>query len=446
MAKSTAARGPAKPAFEPEIEPLLKTIARSGLVAESLLRTTVAGTPPAARKSPQALAGFLVHTGMLTRFQADKLLAGTERGLVLGPYHILTPVGRGGMGAVYLGRDSRDKRLVALKVLPPQKYREQERVLARFRREMEICQKVSHPHITRTFEAGVLNDVYYIAMEYVPGRTLRKNVADTGPLPVARAAKLFAQVASALDYAHGQGLIHRDLKPSNIMLTPNGHAKILDLGLALIEGEDLPKDKMIVGGVGYVVGTMDFIAPEQVADPTKVDGRADLYALGCSMYFVLTGQAPFPGGTSQQKIKRHLNERPPPVTELNPTVPARFARLIEQLMAKRPDDRPKSAGEVREMLLEWAGDELDLPMDTALDNADPRAIFDLEADQPPEDSFWQSVPGQVFLPLKADPNEIDTENGWATSPGVIAAFAVIIVGGLVTLLGGVVLLLVLLRR
>jgi serine/threonine protein kinase len=437
------------------IEPFLKTIARSGLVAEDRLQKAVKAAPPAVRQSPQTVAEFLVRTGVLTRFQADKLLTGTERGLVLGPFHILAPVGRGGMGAVYLGRDSRDQRLVALKVLPPQKYREEDRVLARFRREMEICQTVSHAHITRTFEAGVLNGVYYIAMEYVPGQTMRKDVAEHGPMPVARAAKLFAQVASALDYAHGQGLIHRDLKPSNIMLTPNGHAKILDLGLALIEGEDLPEDKRIVGGVGYVVGTMDYIAPEQVEDPTKVDGRADLYALGCSIYFVLTGQPPFPGGTSQQKIKKHLNEWPEQLTVLNPTIPAPFAKLIDHLMAKRPENRPASAGIVRQLLLPWAGDEPDLPMDTNLDTADPRAIFDLVTEQRPEGSFWESVAPQVFVPPKAKsapkPDELEeleeTESGgyeWTTPTIVI--LAVILLAGLTALLVGAVVLIRLLMR
>src|SRR5262249_5769062 len=157
-----------------------------------------------------------------------------------------------------------------------------------------------------------------------------------------------------------------------------GHAKILDLGLALIEGEDLPDDKRIVGGVGYVVGTMDFIAPEQVADPTKVDARADLYSLGCSLYFVLSGQLPFPGGSSQHEIKPHLTEWPDLITDLNPTVPTAFAHLIDQLMEKRPDKRPSSAEEARRMLLPWFGNEPVLPMDIVADNSNPREIYDLE--------------------------------------------------------------------
>jgi len=387
------------------VDAFLQVAKRSGVIAADKLQKVMQAAPPHVRKQPELLAEYLVRVGVLSNFQASKLLQGVERGLVLGPYHILAPVGRGGMGAVYLARDSRDQRLVALKVLPPQKYKQEERQLARFRREMEICQRVSHPHVTRTFEAGVVNNVYFIAMEYVPGVTLRKRVTDGGPLPVARTARLFAQIAAALDHAHGQGLIHRDLKPGNIMITPNGHAKLLDLGLALIEGEELPVDKSILGGRGYVVGTMDYIAPEQVADPTGVDGRADLYSLGCSAYYVLTGQVPFPGGTSQQKVRRHLTEYAVPVTDLNPTVPSGFAHLIEQLMSKKPEERPATANAVQRILRGWVGDEPELPIDVAVDNSNPREVFDLETDRVPEGSFWESVPVSVFVkpPRRVEP-------------------------------------------
>jgi eukaryotic-like serine/threonine-protein kinase len=268
-------------------------------------------------------------------------------------------------------------------------------------------------------------------MEYVPGQTLKRKVVEGGPLPVSRAARTFVQVTSALAYAHGQGLIHRDLKPSNIMITPNAHAKILDLGLALIEGEDLPADKTIVGGVGYVVGTMDFIAPEQVADPTKVDARADLYSLGCSLFYVLTGQVPFPGGTAQQKIKRHLNEWPDRVTDLNPTVPVEFAALIERLLEKRPEDRPASAEEVQRLLLPWFGNDPVLPMDVAVDNSNPREIFDLESDRAPEGSFWESVSNAVFVSSGGDKRSAPRPR---VSKPMLLALGIILAAGLITLL------------
>src|SRR5262249_40724430 len=151
------------------VNDFVQAILRTDLLTEERLFAALKTVPVAARSRPETVADYLVRTGHLSAFQAVKILSGTDRGLVLGPYRVLAPVGRGGMGAVYLARDARDQRLVALKVLPPQRYRQEERQLARFRREMEICEKVSHPHITRTFDAGVINNVYFIAMEYVPG-------------------------------------------------------------------------------------------------------------------------------------------------------------------------------------------------------------------------------------------------------------------------------------
>ncbi len=220
---------------------------------------------------------------------------------MLGPYHVLTPIGKGGMSRVYLARDHRCGMLVALKVLRPKKEDEERRHRARFLREMELCQRVAHTHLAQTYEIGVNGGVYFIAMEFIPGKSLYRVVTDDGPLSVARAARLFAEVAQALDHAHERGLIHRDIKPSNILITTRDQAKLVDFGLAIMEGE-APSDHRIVGGRGYVVGTMDYIAPEQAEDATKVEPRSDIYSLGCTLYFALAGRPPFPGGTPLQKM------------------------------------------------------------------------------------------------------------------------------------------------
>src|SRR5262249_39531605 len=212
----------------------------------------------------------------------------------------------------------------------PPKRGQEERYLARFRREMEMSRRVRHPHLALTFDAGESQGVNYIVMEYIPGQSLHRLVNREGPLPVARAAKLFSEVAAALDSAHQEGLIHRDLKPSNIIVTPNNHAKVLDLGLALEAGE--VADIQVVGGQGYVVGSMDFIAPEQTLDPSKVDGRADIYAMGCTLYYVLTGRPPFPGGTNKDKIRRHRQDEPEAITQVNPRVSEEFAALVGKVM------------------------------------------------------------------------------------------------------------------
>ena len=338
--------------------------------------------PMEQRSDPEAVADFLVRAGQLTRFQVRKLLQGTVRGLVLGSFEVLAPIARGGMGTVYLARDKRSGQLLALKILPPRRAREEERQLARFRREMEMCQRVSHPNLAWTYEVGVNGGVHYIAMEYIPGKSLARLVVEEGPLPVARIARLAAEVALALDHAHSQGLIHRDLKPSNIMITPNDHAKVLDLGLALMAGEPTNGEREVIGGQGYVVGTMDYIAPEQTNDPSRVDGRCDLYSLGCSIYYALTGRHPFPGGTAREKMQRHRHEEPTPLGKLNSAVPSGFVRLVQRLMAKDPANRPGSAAALRLELLAWADRGPELPLDRPEDPGFQEAVNQLETKEP----------------------------------------------------------------
>jgi serine/threonine protein kinase len=362
----------------PAVDDFLKTVLRSGLLDREQLQAALRAVPQAQRGDSDALADHLVKTGKLSRFQARKLLEGTALGLKLGPYQVLAPIGRGGMGTVYLARDGRSEQLLALKVLPPKRAREEERVLARFRREMEMCYRVAHPNLAWTYEVGVCQGVYYIAMEFIPGRSLYGLVSREGPLSVSRAARLFGEVASALEHAHMQGLIHRDLKPSNILVTPNDHAKVLDLGLALMQGE-APTDRRIVGGQGYVVGTMDYIAPEQADDASKVDARSDIYGLGCTLYFALTGRPPFPGGRTQEKIQRHRTQEPVPIAELNPSVPPGFIDIVRKMMAKHPDDRFASAAAVQEELEKWVAGEPVRPMDQKEDEAYQHAVAALEA-------------------------------------------------------------------
>ena len=361
----------------PAVDSFLKSVIRSGLLDSKQLESAVRAAPADSRLAPESLADYLVKAGKLSRYQAHKLLQGTVLGLILGTYQILSPLGRGGMGTVYLARDSRDLKLVALKILPPKKAREEQRYLARFQREMTLSQRVSHPHLAQTLEAGVCQGINYIAIEYIPGRNLYKLVSQEGPLSVARAARIFAEIANGLDHAHLRGLIHRDLKPSNILITPNDHAKVLDLGLALIQGE-LPTDRAVVGGQGYVVGTMDYIAPEQVDDAAKVDPRSDIYSLGCVLFFALTGRPPFHGGDTRQKIMRHRMEEPTPIRELNAAVPPAFAAFLARMMAKKPEQRPASCDEVRVELLKWSTGELTQPMDEEGDANYRRAIWQLE--------------------------------------------------------------------
>jgi len=363
------------------LEDFLRTTLKSHLLTRDQLMDALQTVPRERRQTPQDFADHLVRNGKLSRFQARKLVSGVSLGLMLGQYQVLAPIGRGGMGAVYLALDMRLNRHVALKVLPPQRAKGEGRHRARFQREMETSQRVAHPHIAQTIQAGVSGGVHYIAMEFIPGMSLYKLVHTEGPLTVTRAARLFAEVAAALDHAHNQGLIHRDLKPSNIMVTPNDHAKLLDLGLALREGEEVD-DVEVIGGKGYLVGSVDYMAPEQTRDAAAVDGRADLYGLGCTLYFALSGRPPFSGVGNLDRIRAQRVQTAEPLSKLNPKVPEKFAAFVARLMAKKPQDRPANAAQARAELLAWAEQDGARPLDAPAEVNMKETLAVLDAEEP----------------------------------------------------------------
>ncbi|MHB1422728.1 MAG: serine/threonine-protein kinase [Gemmataceae bacterium] len=407
----------------PTVEGLLKTILKSGLLDRGQLQEAVRDLPRSQRDDPRALADHLVRKGKLSRFQANKLLRGSGKGLLLGHYQVLAPIGRGGMSTVYLARDDRNGELMALKLLTPSRWRKEERMLARFQREMELSRRIAHPHLAWTHESGLCLGIYYIAMEFIPGKNLSKLVAQGGPLKAPRAARLMAEVASGLEHAHNQGLIHRDLKPSNIMITPNDRAKVLDLGLALIRGEEAELN--VIGGQGYIVGTMDYIAPEQTADAAAVDCRADIYSLGCTLYFALSGQLPFPGGSGRDKIRRHRSEQPIPLSQAAPSAPAGFVQLIERMMAKDPAQRPSSAAAVEDELRGWAAGDDVLPLDRHEDSWYAEAVSAL---QTAEDSAEYSLPG-VSASVTELSVESKTSTGWSMHTKLLLVAVALVLGG-----------------
>ena len=290
------------------------------------------------------LAGRLVAREALTRFQADQLLAG-RRKLTLGQYRILDELGRGGMGQVFRAQHLLMGRDVAIKVLPRKKSTSEAE--SAFQREIRMLSRLDHDNLLRALDAGHDGKVFYLVTELVPGLDLRRQVLKYGPLDEPRAASVATQAAAGLGYAHGQGLVHRDVKPANLLATPDGHVKVLDLGLA---GSVIDEES---AHLGRVVGTMDFMAPEQIRSADSAGPAADIYALGCTLYFLVTGEVPFPGGTRQEKSQRQLNAQPRPVRELAPTVSPDFCRVIEVMMQKNPARRPGSAQTVIELLRPW---------------------------------------------------------------------------------------------
>lgn len=412
-------------------EMFLHTVARSQIIDDAALRQTLRDAPPAIRGNAEALADFFVRTGKLTRYQARKCLRGVTRGLILGKYQILAPVGKGGMGTVFLARDGRNGPLVALKVLPPAKAKRKRRSLVRFLREMALSKHVRHPNLAWTYEAGRIGDIYYIALEYIPGKNLSKLVSEDGPLTVSRAARLIAEAAEGLHHAHEQGVIHRDLKPSNIMVTPHEHAKVLDLGLALVEGEAIT-DHRVVGGQGVIVGTMDYIAPEQTRNAAGVDRRADVYSLGCTLYFALTGRPPFPGGDSKDKIRRQRTEEPQSLLELRPDLPLDFAALVQRMMSKEPSQRLPTAQAAADALKKWIGQERVLPLDKPEDADYQAAVSAAEATEMlPSGSTTDlpvvEAPPELWSDLTSSPVRVL----WVALGLVIGALA--LSGGLLTL-------------
>ena len=298
------------------------------------------------------LARILVRDGSLTSYQARKVLSGATRGFFLGDYRILRSLGEGGMGKVYLAANQKDGLRVAIKVLPPSKAADGGQALARFRREMELSRRVTHPNLARTIDVGHAGGAHFMVLEYVPGESLYQLVKHPrgGPLRVPDAARYFLKVLDGLEAAHNVGLIHRDIKPSNLMVTPEGDARVLDLGLARgIEDDERPLTRPNV-----IIGTLDYASPEQLGNASRADRRSDLYSLGCTIYFAMAGQPPFEGGGVVNKIFKQRMDDPEPLERVARGVPAAFAAIVRKLMAKDPAERYQDCASLRADLARWA--------------------------------------------------------------------------------------------
>ncbi len=286
-----------------------------------------------------AVVAELLRRGWLTPFQAREVHRGRGPGLTLGRYVLLDLLGEGGMGRVYKALDTRLGRVVALKVIRQEKVARPQ-VARRFHLEMQAAAKLSHPNVVLAFDADQANDTHFYAMEYVEGVDLTRLVQERGPLAVPQACDYVRQAALGLQHASEQGLVHRDVKPSNLLVTPRGQVKVLDLGLAMLKGEANGETR--VTQTGLVLGTPDFLAPEQAQDPLGVDARADVYALGGTLYYLLTGRVPFDGPTPTDKLVQHVTAPPPSPLALRPDVPPPLDAVVRWMMAKRPEDRPQS--------------------------------------------------------------------------------------------------------
>jgi serine/threonine-protein kinase len=299
------------------------------------------------RAEPPQLAEFLVGKGILSQFQAERLLQGKTQGFVLGPFTLMDALGAGSMGTVYKAQSKNDNQWYAVKVLP-RRSMWNVRIARRKVRAFESCR---HPSVVPFVDVGTAGGMHYLAWPFVDGQTLDKIVQAQGRLSPGLAAHFAAQVAEGLDVCHQQALFHGLLKPSNLMVNAEQQLLILDFGigclLAETEGESLV-DTMSTAN--SVASGLDCASPESIMDPTNLTPSGDQYSLGCILYYCLTGQYPFPDGTSAEKMMAHQFKEPKPIRELNPDVPQQLADVVQRLMQKAPEQRYTSASEVVEAL------------------------------------------------------------------------------------------------
>jgi len=310
------------------------------------------GFAPDSSEGVLGLSRALVKAGKLTPYQAAAVYQKKSRGLLIGNYLILEKLGQGGMGVVFKARHRRLGRVGALKILPPSFARDRNAVM-RFRREVEAAGRLKHPNLVAAQDADEDRGVHFLVMDYVEGRDLDHVVRERGPLPVAQAVDCLIQAARGLEAAHAEGIIHRDIKPANLMLESAGTVRVLDLGLARIVDAANPFSKTTGGRLtesGMYMGTIDYMAPEQAEDSHRVDHRADIYSLGCTLYYLLTGGEPFPGETVLKRLLAHMERPAPSLRTARPGVSTALEAAYQKMVAKRPDDRPASMTEVIALL------------------------------------------------------------------------------------------------
>jgi len=334
----------------PNFENYLETLRRSGLVKGNDLDAVVQRVTASGETSDcNPLARKLMEEELITSWQHAHLVEGRHKGFFLGNYKLLRLLGSGGMGAVYVAEHTFMHRRVAVKVL----YEAQvDRVgLERFYLECRAIASLDHPNIVRAHDFDSNGEFLYLVMEFIDGPDLHALVQKRGQIPFAEAAGYIRQAADGLNHAHSAGMVHRDIKPANLLRDPKGVIKILDLGLARITHRD-EKALTLAANAG-VLGTVDFLAPEQAVNSHNVDHRADIYSLGCTLYFLLAGRPPFPEGSVAQKLMAHQVEEPVSITTLRPDAPPDLIALLKKMMAKKAEKRISTAVEVSQLLAPW---------------------------------------------------------------------------------------------
>ena len=332
----------------------LELLNRSGLAEPDALAKSLSALEaqkgPDALKDSQVVSDHLQAAGLITKWQSDKLMDGRHKGFFLKNYKLLSHLGSGGMSSVYLAEHRHMHRRVAIKVLPQSRV-EDSSYLARFYREARAAAALDSPNIVRAYDVDSDGNTHFLVMEYVEGADLAVTVKKEGKMSYERAAEYMRQAADGLAHAHQVGLIHRDIKPANLLLDNRGTVKVLDMGLARFSDDH--EASLTKTHDENVLGTADYLPPEQAIDSHKVDARADIYSLGCTLYFLLTGHPPFPEGSLAQRLMKHQTAEPASILLDRPDAPDGLVAICGRMMAKSADDRFQNCGDVRDALAAW---------------------------------------------------------------------------------------------
>lgn len=374
-------------------EQFVDCLNRSGLLSATEVVAIQSHLPDKLPGDGTSVASELVKQKKLTAYQAQVLAQGQSKGLVFGDYKVLDKLGEGGMGLVYKAQHRYLKRTVALKVLHPAVTQSEEAV-RRFHREVEAVARLTHPNIITAYDASVQEGTYYLAMEYVDGIDLGRLAKEQAPLPVPKVVDYILQAAHGLEYSHKVGVVHRDIKPSNLLLDTEGRLRILDMGL--VRFTDAPQSGSATGPdgltqTGDIMGSFDYIAPEQAIDTKRADARADIYSLGCTLYFLLTGKPPYSGDTSMQKLLAHRENAIPSLRKARPEAPLALDAVFHRMVAKKAEDRYHSMTE--------AIVDLEACMqrpDTRTYSA-PSGLAPLAVGRPGWSGFWMLVCGTATI-------------------------------------------------
>jgi serine/threonine protein kinase len=392
----------ASPASTAEFVDLVR---KSGVLDEKRLDAHLEKLRAGATMPTEAgkLAGVLVRDGLLTHFQAEQFMLGKWRRFTIGKYKVLERLGSGGMGSVYLCEHKLMRRRVAVKVLPTAKASDPS-ALERFYREARAAAALDHPNIVHAYDIDQDENLHFLVMEYVDGASLQELVKRSGPLSPVRAAHYIGEASLGLHHAHLSGLVHRDIKPGNILVDRTGVVKILDMGLARFfkDEEDILTKKYDEN----VLGTADYLAPEQALDSHGVDIRADIYSMGATFYFCLTGRTPFSEGSVAQKLIWHQTRQPKPIRSTRPEVPEEMTAIIDKMMSKDPDQRYQTPLEVAEALKPW----LDSPIGPPSEAEMPRLSLAATGVAPGEAT-------QIGSPPTGMPSPAPGKNWQVPSPG-----------------------------